>query len=125
MKIYYEIFIIYCLITIINSLCELEDGEEEPSRIREKKDCIQRSISDEETRNGGYRCCFMRQKVDSISFKGNIYSCLLVTSEQYDNIKNLIKAKEKETGVEDVKINCKSSYLQFGLIILLLLLFEN
>ena len=123
MKIIYEIFIAFCLFSIINSLCQIDEGDEELSRIREKSDCNKRALSEEEVRNGGYRCCFMKQKVSTLTFSGKIYSCLLVTSAEFDNIKNIVEKYEDVRGTNDVSINCKSTYLQFGLLIFSLLLF--
>ena len=115
MKIVYLTLILFSLFFSINPFCEVEEGDEETVKIRDKDDCIKRSLSDEEVENGGYKCCYMREEVDTISFDGKLYSCILVNQTGYENIKNLVKDREKETGVDNVKIECKSSYLQFGL----------
>ena len=122
MKIY-EILIIFCLISFIYSICEIEEGEDETRKIRDKDDCTKRTFTEEEAYNGGYRCCMMKKKMDTNLYEGDIYSCIAVSSAQYDDIKNFVKEKEKEQGVKKVKINCKSSYLHFGIIIFILLLF--
>ena len=120
-KILYGILIIYCLISLINSYCEDEDGEE-TVRIRHSKDCTSRIISEAEQNEGGYRCCYMREKVDLLTYKGKIYSCVLLNQNEYNDIKNVIKNREKENGIKDVKIDCKSSYLYNGLLIVFALL---
>ena len=120
-KILYGIFIIYCIFSLIYSYCEDDDGEE-TIRIRHSKDCTKRVISESEQNEGGYRCCYMRQEVDTLTYKGKVYSCVVLTQSEYEDIKNFIKNKEKENGIKDVKIDCKSSYLQAGLIVLAFIL---
>ena len=115
-KILYGIFIISCLLSFINSYCEDEDGEE-TVRIRSSKDCTKRTLSEYEQNEGGFRCCYKREEVDILTYKGKIYSCVLLNQNQYNDIKNFIKNREKQNGIKDVKIDCKSSYSQIGLII--------
>ena len=120
-KILFGILIINCLISLINPYCEDEDGEE-TIRIRHSKDCTSRIISEAEQSEGGFRCCYMREKVDLLTYKGKIYSCILLNQNEYNDIKNFIKSREKESGIKDVKIDCKSFYLHIGLTIVLALL---
>ena len=119
---FYSTFLIFSLFFSINSFCEVEDGDEEAVKIRDKDDCIKRSLSDEEVENGGYKCCYIKEEVDTISFDGKLYSCILVNQTGYENIKDLVKQKERETGVDNVKIDCQSSYLYYGILIISLLI---
>ena len=114
-KILYEIFIIYCLVSFIYSYCEVDDGEE-TVRIRDTEDCTKRTLSEIEQNDGGYKCCYMREKVETLTYNGKMYSCILLTQSEYKDIKNFIKNREKENGINDVKIDCISSYLHIGLI---------
>ena len=120
-KILCGLFIIYCLLSFINSYCENDDGEE-TVRIRSAKDCNKRTLSENEQNDGGFRCCYMREKVETFTYKGKLYSCIMLTQSEYKDIKNFIKNRGKENGIDDVKIDCKSSYLHIGLIAFTLLL---
>ena len=120
MKIFNLMLINFCLISYINSTCQ---PDEENNKIRNENDCINRVFSDEETSRKAYKCCKMKAKVDSNNFKGKEYSCISLTENDYKNIKQLIKNLESDSTVKDVSIDCKSSYLKFGFLILLLLLF--
>ena len=120
MKIFNLMLINFCLISYINSTCQ---PDEENNKIRKDKDCINRVFSDEEKSRNAYKCCKMRAEVDSNNFKGKEYSCISLTENDYKNVKQLIKNLELDNTVKDVSIDCKSSYLKFGFLILLLLLF--
>ena len=120
MKVLEIIFIAFCIISFVYSTCE---PDEENNKIRDKDDCIKRTFSEEESLNEAYKCCYMRQKIDSTVFKGKRYQCIAVTLNQYNYIKDLIKQYEAESGIDDVEIKCGSSYIKFGLLFLALFLF--
>ena len=111
--------IIFCLISLINSTCQ---PIEENNKIRSKKDCVDRSFSEEEISHQAYKCCYMMQKINDNTRKGKEHSCYYITENDYKNIKKLIKQFKEEDGIDDVKINCNSSYLVYALIYLFLFL---
>ena len=114
------IFISFFLFSLINSTCQ---PEEENNKIREPEVCNKRAFNEEEVNSQAYKCCYMTQKVDLNSRKGKDYSCIYITQNDYNNIKELIKQYERETGIDDVDIDCKSTYIRFALLSLLILLF--
>ena len=120
MKIFDILFITFCLLVFINSTCQ---PDEENNKIRDEDDCVNRQLSDEEKSNLYTRCCYMRQKVDDNTRKGKDYSCIALTENDYKNVKNLVKQFKNETIGKDVKIDCKSTYIKYGLLSLFLLLF--
>ena len=65
----------------------------------------------------------MRQKVDDNTRKGKDYSCIAITENDYKNVKKLIKQLESDSGIKDVKIDCKATYIKYALLSLFLLLF--
>ena len=73
--------------------------------------------------DGGH-CCYYEAPKTTSSPKG----CFPITNYQYDNIKTLVKSYQTfggdngETEDKDAKLDCKSFYLQFTSIILILLL---
>ena len=73
-------------------------------------------------KTGSGYCCYYEAPKSTIS-KG----CISISKYQYDNIKDFVKYHKKfggdkeDTEDKDAKIDCKSSYLQFSLIILTLL----
>ena len=120
MKIFDILFISFCLIGFINSTCQ---PDEENNKIRDEDDCVNRQLSDEEKNTFHTRCCYMRQKVDDNTRKGKEYSCIAITENDYKNVKKLIKQLESESGIKDVKIDCKATYIKYALLSLFLLLF--
>ena len=119
MKIFNLVFITFCLISYINSTCQ---PDEENNKIRDKDDCIKRTFSEDETSKSAYKCCYMKQKKDDYNFKGKEYSCITLTQNDYNNIKQVIKNLESSNVIKDVDIDCKKSYLKFSVFSLLLIL---
>ena len=120
-KILDKIIIILTILSFINSICNTED--EEVAKIRDTDDCSKRSFTDDETNEGAYRCCLVEKEVDRVDFYGTEFSCIALTANDYDKVKDLVDTMEKENGVDDVSIDCNSKYIKFGLLSLSLLLF--
>ena len=119
MKIFDILFISFCILSFINSTCQ---PEEENNKIRDEDDCTNRQLNDEEKSTFKTRCCFMRRKLDDNTRKGKEYSCISITENDYKNIKKLVKQFEGESGVDDVKIDCKATYIKYALLSLSLFL---
>ena len=93
-------------------------------------DCKDRTINDDD-KNKYYKkyCCYvtydgykyrnskMGTDGKSVEIDG---SCMTLTDEQHSHIKDLIKYMEIFQGRVNVQIDCKSYYLQLGIISLLL-----
>ena len=97
-------------------------------------DCKDRTINDDD-KNKKYKthCCYVtydqhkyinRPINDQGKYVGIEGSCTTLTDVQYNHINDLIKHYENVEGFTNVQIDCKSYYLQLGIIsILLLILF--
>ena len=92
--------IVLCLIIFSYQLCS--DGQK-------KEDC---KISDDEKKAGKEYCCYNDQEKE----------CQALTKYQYKHIKDLVKFHLLAGVSEDLKIDCKSLYLQLSMISLLFLL---
>ena len=112
------LFVSFCLFSLINSTCQ---PEEENNKIRDPEDCTDRSFSSDEISNNAYKCCYMKTKVNYNTRKGKLYTCIPLSQNDYNRVKDLIKQYESEAGVEDVEIDCKAYYLKYGLLSLFLL----
>ena len=65
----------------------------------------------------GQHCCYLKGKYNGIT--ANI--CILISDNEYNNIKDTIKEMEKGDG--DVKkLDCKSIYLELSILIFIFLL---
>ena len=62
-------------------------------------------------------CCYYKVKISGVT----VSSCLELTKDQKDKINDFIKEIEK-TGVKVKSLDCKSSFIQFGLFSLIFLL---
>ena len=120
MKLIDKIFIAFCLLSFINSTCH---PDEENNKIRDDDDCNKRTFSEEESANQAYKCCYLKLEIDSPTMKGDEYSCIALTQEEYDHVKNTASVYENNSGVKKAEIDCKSSYLKYGLIFLFLFFF--
>ena len=111
------------LFFFINSDCTPDEDElVRLSKIRKYKHCEERTSTYELSENNAYRCCYMKYSVDSKNYEAYIHTCILVTQNQYDNIDDYIERYEEQNNVEDLKIDCSSFYLQFGLLFILIFL---
>ncbi len=117
------IIILSITLISINPNC-IPDEEDLPnlSKIRKYKHCESRTTDEELTSNGAYKCCFFYYYINTYNLKSEVYTCDLITKNQYDNIKDTIKQLEKENNIEDVEINCKGYYFKLSIYILLSLL---
>ena len=123
MKIMKIIFISFFLFSFINSYCVPEEDElVKLSKIRKYKHCEERTSSYELTENNAYRCCYMKYSVDSKNYEAYVHTCILITQNQYDNIEDYIERYEDQYNLIDLKIDCSSFYLQFGLLFILMFL---
>ena len=119
MKVTYVFLILYSFFYIISSeYCEslLEIN------VNKASTCHKRQTSKE----GSY-CCFikLKEKIAGVTF--TTQSCEELTKAEYDNIKDYKKKYEKDCASENCsvkKIDCRSSYLTFSLLSLILLIFE-
>ena len=68
-------------------------------------------------KNSGYHCCLQKGKSGGVEKT----MCKYLTEEVYDNIKDYIGDIE-DSGFDDVSVDCKSYYLQIGILSLLLFL---
>ncbi len=69
----------------------------------------------------GYRCCYCKGKDDD----GDHSGCLSIQKTDYENLKEFINAWEEEDKDKGFKIedfDCKSIYIELGVLILILLL---
>ena len=92
------------LLSCVNSKCQ---GKEEASSV---KDCKGKTLEE------GYKyCCYVDAGDDD-------KVCVPLTQDNYDNIKDYIKKIEEGENVKIKNLDCKSNYLKFCLISLLVIL---
>jgi hypothetical protein len=63
-------------------------------------------------------CCYYKVKASGVT----VTSCLELTKDQKDKIKDTIDELEKTGGVDVKSLDCKSSFMQLGLFSLIFLL---
>ena len=118
------IFLINCLLILINTECTPDDDSLlKLDKIRKFDDCDKRVTKAELLENDAYKCCYLHYKADTRNVEADIHTCCLVTQSQYDNIKDTIKNYEDSNDVDVEKLDCKGYDLQIRLLFLLLLLF--
>ena len=68
----------------------------------------------------------MIQKMKKLELKDIVWYCMRLTDSQYDNIKEYVRYyslySDGDEAYNNVKIDCKSNYVQLGLLSLLLLI---
>ena len=108
MKIFQTI-ILLIIIVYIYSYCS---GRLNPANADDCKN----NLSQEDINAGYSHCCFHNMTVTSLSRT----ACIVINNTGYENIKYLIEQYQANGGI--ASIDCKSYYLQFGFISLLLFL---
>ena len=117
----------YILLIILISISFVHNDPETPATVVDGEDackgvsassvneCVDR-IS-QSYKNSGYHCCLEQGKKNGVLKS----ICSYLTEEKYDNIKDYI-GDIKDAGYKDVSVDCKSYYLQIGILSLLLFL---
>ena len=104
-KLYQILILLVSLLYIYSDNCEEEN-------VSTKSKC-----HDKTEENSGKFCCYIKYKYDGDTKTG----CISLSKENKENIKDTIK--EMETSGGKVKsLDCKSSFIEFGLFSLIFLL---
>jgi hypothetical protein len=109
MKIY-QFIVLLGLIIYTNSTCY-------SISVESKKTCHNAAFSNVELIAGYKYCCHGLYTAG----QSRLAFCKPVTQSQYDNIESFMQDLQKE-GYNNLSFDCKSHYLEFGLLSLLLLL---
>jgi len=105
---------IYLLIILLVSLINIQYSS---SACIEANPSGKSTCHDKTVANSGSYCCYYKAKANGETAT----ACIELTKDQKDNIKDYIKQLEKSGG--SVKsLDCKSSFIQFGLFSLIILL---
>ena len=115
-----SLFIITYLFSFINTTCTTD--EYDTYKYRDYKDCEIRAFDSEEIEDNAYRCCHIEIEIETSNVEQSFEGCIPVSKNQYDNIRQLIREYEAKTNVDDVDIDCNSSYLKFYIISLIIFL---
>lgn len=109
MKIY-QFIVLLGLVIYTNSTCLA-------GLVESKRVCHEAPLSSAEKTLGGKYCCYVAYK------KGDskITACMTATQSQYDDIESFMYDL-KQKGYNNLSVDCKSHYIEFGLLGLLLLL---
>ena len=84
------------------------------TKASSSKDC-----KDLKAESGDYKyCCFIKGKYENEDISG----CYPLKESQYNDMKQTIKDLEKKADTKVDKLDCKSFYLQLGLISLIFLI---
>ena len=116
MKIFTFIISILLVSFIISENCDKEEG------VSSQKDCKDLTVSKD-----GNHCCFVKSTYTEDGKTEDFKGCEEYTKEVYDIMKDYVdeaKKKAKDAGDKDysLSIDCASSYLQYYLASLLLLI---
>ena len=110
--------LLLCSLLYINTsdICESKE-----SGVSSSKDC-----KDLQTTKADSHCCFIDQEMKIMGMTEKHKACIEVTKAEYDDIKAYIKAIEEVCKIAGSckihKLDCKSSYLAFSLLSLILLI---
>ena len=109
---YYILLIILLSISYVQSQESKKCEEVVASTVDECRDKIS-----QEYKNSGYHCCLQKGTKDGVQKS----ICRYLTEEDYADIKDYI-GDIKDGGYTDVSVDCKSYYLQLGILSLFLFL---
>ena len=114
------LFIITCLFSFINTTCTTDEND--TYKYRDYKDCKNREFDFEEIEDNAYKCCHIEIEIESANVEHSFEGCIPVTKNQYYNIRQLVRQYEAKANVDDVDIDCNSSYVKFYIISLIIFL---
>jgi len=110
MKIY-QILICAILIFYVQNTCLTDSG------INKASDCHSRELSPDEKQSNKY-CCYLYTSRNGVEGK----ECMTASIDDYNNIDSVISTIEGLFSVTVKSFDCKSAYLQIGLLSLLFFL---
>ena len=137
MKPFEKLFIFILLFFFVNSTCtsflEIDENTSvedidwelysEPDGIdnsASSSSCHSRSFSSLEQANKAYKCCYYQSTCDDDGDKEKTKVCMAYDQDSYKRVKEQVKYLKKVC--DDVKIDCKSSYLHLAIISIILML---
>ena len=139
MKPFEKIFIFILLFFFVNSTCtsfleidldenaSIEDIDwelySEPDGIdnsASSSSCHSRSFSSLEQANKAYKCCYFQATCEDDGDTEKTKVCMAYDQDTYKSVKEQVKYLKKVC--DDVKIDCKSSYLHLAIISIILML---
>ena len=139
MKPFEKLFIFILLFFFVNSTCtsfleidldenaSIEDIDwelySEPDGIdnsASSSSCHSRSFSSLEQANKAYKCCYFQATCEDDGDTEKTKVCMAYDQDSYKSVKEQVKYIKKVC--DDVKIDCKSSYLHLAIISIILML---
>ena len=111
MKIY-QILICAILIFYVQNTCQVDSG------INKASDCHSRELSPDEQKRNKY-CCYLYYTHNGEEGK----ECVTASIDEYNNIDSTITTYQGFFSITVKSFDCKSAYLQIGLLSLLFFLF--
>ena len=137
MKPFEKLFIFILLFFFVNSTCtsflEIDENTSvedidwelysEPDGIdnsASSSSCHSRSFSSLEQANKAYKCCYYQSTCDDDGDKEKTKVCMAYDQDSYKRVKEQVKYLKKVC--DDVKIDCKSSYIHLAIISIILML---
>ncbi len=112
-----SILLLYLFIEIYSDC----DPELETVKVRNAKDCIERSFTEEEIEDKSFKCCHIKRIIDSISYKGEEHKCVALTTYEYENIQKTIISYQNSNDIKEVKIDCYTPFISFNLFYIFIL----
>ena len=109
-------YILLIILLSISYVHNADDGTNCEGATASTVDECRGKISDA-LKNSGYYCCFQQGKKNGVLNS----ICKYLTEDDYLNINDYIGDVE-DSGYKDVTVDCKSYYLQIGILSLLLFL---
>ena len=110
---------IYQLIIFLIFFIYIQNACVTTSEIKKYTDCTTRVISSAEKLAGDRYCCYLY----GVSGSETTKTCIPISQGDYEDIESTIKFWEKFYSINMKSFDCKSSYIQIGLLGLLFLLF--
>ena len=114
MNIFKLILICSSWFSFINTTCRTD--EDDIIRYRNYKDCKDRVFDSDEIEDNAYKCCHIEIETETANVENSVEGCIPLNETEFNNIRQLIKFYESQPNVDDVDIDCKSSYIKFSLI---------
>ena len=99
--------------------------EENSKNFNNYKDCINRQFSSNEIEDEAYKCCYVEIEFKVENNKIEAHGCTPLSQSQYNNIDQAERTFQADLYIEDIDIDCESSFIKLEILFLLYFLLNH
>ena len=116
--------VLISLFNIAKLTCSIDLEFDENGNFKEDNptsadSCIHREFSQDEIKQGAYRCCYLEVEAEIGDRTYTERTCVTLTQREYDDIDDAVDVLDDVDDFEVNELDCKSNYIVSTLLLLL------